>query len=125
VACYDIQSGSTLWSRDISSATGIALDERNVYLTDADDNVHALDREAGISRWKQDKFPRRKLTAPVISGGNVVVGDALGYLHVLSRDDGTLIGRHRVDSSAVNALVPVKGGVVVQTAGGTLSLVRF
>lgn len=125
VACYDIQSGSTLWSRDISSATGIALDERSVYLTDADDNVHALDREAGISRWKQDKFPRRKLTAPVISGGNVVVGDALGYLHVLSRDDGTLIGRHRVDSSAVNALVPVKGGVVVQTAGGTLSLVRF
>ena len=125
VACYDIQSGSTLWSRDISSATGLALDERNAYVTDADDSVHALDREAGISRWKQDKFPRRKLTAPVVSGGRVVVGDSLGYLHILSRDDGAIIGRHQVDSSAVNALVPVKGGVVVQTAAGTLSFVRF
>jgi outer membrane protein assembly factor BamB len=120
-----MQSGSTLWTRDISSATGITLDEKNIYLTDAEDNVHALDREGGISRWKQDKFPRRKLTAPVVSGGRIVVGDSLGYLHVLSKDDGALIGRHSVDGSAINALVPVKSGVVVQTAGGTLTLVRF
>lgn len=125
VACFDIQGGTTLWSRDLSSATGLALDERNLYLSDDQDNVHALDREGGASRWKQDKFARRKLTVPVVSGGRIVVGDSLGFLHVLSKDDGAIIGRHSVDGTAVNALIAVKGGVVVQTAGGTLSLVRF
>ncbi len=125
VACFDIQGGNTLWTRELSSATGLALDERSAYVTDDQDNVHALDREGGASRWKQDKLARRNLTVPVVSGGRLVVGDGYGYLHVLSRDDGALVGRHAIDGTAVNALLAVKGGVVAQTAGGTLTFVRF
>jgi outer membrane protein assembly factor BamB len=125
VACFDIQGGNTLWTRELSSATGLALDDRSVYISDDQDNVHALDREGGASRWKQDKLLRRRLTAPVASGGRVVVGDAFGYLHILSRDDGAIIGRHAIDGTEVNALLAVKGGVLAQTAGGSLTLVRF
>jgi outer membrane protein assembly factor BamB len=125
VACFDIMGGNTLWTRELSSATGLALDDRSVYISDDQDNVHALDREGGASRWKQDKLLRRRLTAPVASGGRVVVGDAFGYLHILSRDDGAIIGRHAIDGTEVNALLAVKGGVLAQTAGGSLTLVRF
>jgi outer membrane protein assembly factor BamB len=125
VACFDIQGGNTVWTREISSATGLAIDDKSVYLTDDQDNVHALDREGGASRWKQVKLLRRKVTAPVAVDGKVVVGDSLGYLHVLAKDDGAFIGRIAVDGGAVNAMVPAKGGLLVQTAGGTLSFVRF
>jgi outer membrane protein assembly factor BamB len=124
-ACFDIQGGNTLWTRDVSSATGLALDDRSAYISDDQDNVHALDRESGASRWKQNKLLRRKLTVPVVVDGKVVVGDSLGYLHVLSRDDGAIIGRLATDGTAVNALVAVKSGFLVQTAGGMLALVRF
>jgi outer membrane protein assembly factor BamB len=125
VACFDIQSGNSVWSRDISSATGLAMDERNLYLSDDKDSVHALDRESGASRWKQDKLPRRKLSAPVVFDARVVVGDSLGYLHVLSRDNGAFVGRLALDGSAVNAMVVTKSGLLVQTAAGMLALVRF
>jgi outer membrane protein assembly factor BamB len=87
--------------------------------------VHALDRDSGASRWKQDKLLRRKLTTPVAVDGKVVVGDSLGYLHVLSPDNGEIIGRLPVDGGAVNALVLSAGGLIVQTAGGMVSFVRF
>ena len=125
VACFDIQSGNTVWTREISSATGLAIDDASAYLSDDKDNVHALDKTSGTSRWKQDKLLRRGLTAPVVVDGKVVVGDSLGFLHVLSTDDGALIGRLALDGSAVNAMVPASGGLLVQTAGGTLSFVRF
>lgn len=125
VACFEIRNGNVVWSRDISSARAVTMDDRSLYLSDDQDNVHALDRDSGASRWKQDKFARRKLTGPVPYEGRVVVGDSLGYLHVLGRDDGAIVGRLALDGSAVNALVPTPSGLLVQTAGGTLALVRF
>jgi len=125
VACFDIAGGNTLWTRDLSTATGLALDDKSVYVTDDQDNVHALDRDTGASRWKQDKLLRRRVTAPVVVDGKVVVGDSLGYLHVLSKDDGAFLGRIGVDGGAVHALVPTGNALLVQTAGGTVSLVRF
>jgi outer membrane protein assembly factor BamB len=125
VACFDIQGGNTLWTRDLSSASGLAVDDRNVYLSDDQDNVHALDRDAGASRWKQDKLARRRLTAPVAVDGKVVVGDSLGYLHVLSRDDGAIVGRLATDGTAINSIAATPSGVLIQTAGGMVALVRF
>lgn len=125
VACFEIAGGNTVWTRELSSASGLAIDGASAYLTDDKDQVHALDKASGASRWKQDKLPRRGLTAPVAFEGKVVVGDALGYLHVLSPDTGELVGRLALDGTAVGALVPVRGGLLVQTVGGQLSLVRF
>ncbi|HQW39011.1 MAG TPA: outer membrane protein assembly factor BamB [Usitatibacteraceae bacterium] len=125
VACFDISGGNTLWTRDLSTATGLALDDKSAYVTDDQDNVHALDRDTGASRWKQDKLLRRRVTAPVVVDGKVVVGDSLGWLHVLAKDDGAFLGRIGVDGGAVHALVPTGNALLVQTAGGTVSLVRF
>lgn len=125
VACFDIQGANAVWSRDISSATGLALEGQGLFLTDDKDNVHALDKATGASRWKQDRLLRRRLTAPVAFEGRIVLGDSLGFLHVLSPEDGSMLGRLALDGTAVNALVPTRNGLFVQTAGGSLSLVRF
>jgi outer membrane protein assembly factor BamB len=45
----------------------------------------------------------RRLSAPVIVGGHVVVADFEGYLHWLSPDDGRIVGRVRAVGSQVVA----------------------
>lgn len=125
VACFEIPTRNMLWSRDLSTSQGLGRDVKNIYVVDDASAVHALDKVAGASVWKQDKLANRRLTAPVVVDGNIVVGDLQGFIHVLSPDNGQIIGRLATDGSAVQALVPVQGGVLVQTANGTLALVRM
>ena len=55
----------------------------------------------------------------------MVVGDGYGYLHVLSTEDGAIVGRLATDGTAIISLVPMESGVLVQTAGGSLVSVHF
>ena len=125
VACFEIASRNTIWSRDISTARALARDDRNIYVVDDASNVHALAKEAGASVWKQDKLLYRKLTGPLVFDRLVWVGDFEGYVHILAPETGEIVGRIRVDSTAINSMIPADGGVIVQTAGGTLALIRL
>jgi len=126
VACFDLaQSGVMLWSRDISSATGLALDGRYLFVTDEKGAVHALDRLSGSSLWKQDKLLNRRVSGPAVRRGNVVVADAEGIVHFLSREDGSFVGRQKTDGTPVLTSVQLLGsGFLVQTSGGNVSAIE-
>jgi outer membrane protein assembly factor BamB len=125
VACIDIQSRNMLWSREISSSRALVSDARHLYVVDDSGAVHALDKASGASVWKQDKLLHRKLTSPVLFEGMLVVGDGFGFLHVLSSEDGAIIGRLATDGSAVRWIVPAAGGLALQTEKGSVALVKF
>jgi outer membrane protein assembly factor BamB len=125
VACFEIQTRNLVWARDLSTARTLAADSRNLYVVDDTGAVHALDKKTGASVWTQAGLKYRKLTAPAVIEGRVVVGDGFGFLHVLSPDDGSFVGRLPIDGTAVLNLVPSRGGVVAQTAGGAVTLVRM
>jgi len=119
VACFDLSNGSLIWARDMSSAAGLAMDNRNIYVTDDKGAVHALDRYRGTSLWKQDKLFLRQLTAPRTGRGLVAVGDVKGVVHFLNRDDGSFSARVTTDGSPlVAAPQPYGSGWVFQTLGG-------
>ncbi|MBI4195316.1 MAG: outer membrane protein assembly factor BamB [Betaproteobacteria bacterium] len=101
VACFDVLSGSSIWGRDVSSVAGMSADARNFYVTDDRNAVVALDRTSGASIWKQDRLFGRGVTAPLAFGRYVVVGDFEGYVHFMSREDGSFVGRAATDGSAV------------------------
>lgn len=120
VACFDVARGTLIWARDISSFSGMGADARNLYITDDKGAVSALDKATGGSVWKQDKLFGRGVTRPLVAGRFVVVGDYQGYVHLLSRDDGSFVGRVATDGSAI-AAAPVAldlSGFVVQTRNG-------
>ena len=123
VACFDLAQGGTLvWSRDISSAAGLALDGRYLFVTDEKGIVQALDRYSGSSLWKQDKLVNRRVSAPIVRRGNVLVADGQGYVHVLAREDGSFVGRLKTDGSPVTTpVLPLASGFVVQTSGGEIN----
>lgn len=125
IACFDIASRNQLWSRDLSSALDLSSDAKNLYAVDDTGAVHALAKSSGAAVWVQDKLKYRRVTSPEVSGAYVLVGDGSGYLHVLSTDNGEIVGRIQIDSSAVRSIVPTPNGVLVQTSGGTLALVRL
>jgi outer membrane protein assembly factor BamB len=125
VACFEIASRNMLWSRDLSTARAIVRDERNLYIVDDTGQVHALAKDGGASLWKQDKLRSRRLTSPLVFDRLVWVGDFEGWIHILAPETGDIVGRIRIDSSAINAMIPANGGVVVQTANGTVAFVRL
>ncbi len=119
ISCFELGGGSQTWARDLSSAVGLAIDGRYVYVTDDKGAVHALDLASGASLWKQDKLFLRQVSAPIVRRGRVIVADAQGMVHVLSRDDGSFVARLATDGSPV--LVPPQAlgaNLVVQTSRG-------
>lgn len=120
VACFDAARGTTIWARDLSSFAGMDIDNRYLYVTDDKNAVIALDKTSGASIWKQDKLAGRGVSAPLAFGHYVIVGDYQGYVHFLSRDDGSFAARIATDGSAIG--VPpaelTSGSLVVQTRNG-------
>ncbi|MBI4740563.1 MAG: outer membrane protein assembly factor BamB [Betaproteobacteria bacterium] len=119
VACFDLGNGSLIWAREMSSATGLSIDGRYVYVSDDKGAVHALDKASGASIWKQDKLSLRRLTAPLPIRGLVAVADVQGVVHFLSRDDGSFAARVATDGSPVVAPLQAMGSnLLAQTRNG-------
>lgn len=126
VACFDLASGNHLWSRDMSSAAGIDMDGRNVYVTDDKGAVHALDRANGATMWKQDKLFMRQVSRPIAVGSYIAVGDFQGVVHLLRRENGAFSARFSSDSSGIAAEPKrLEQGFLMQTRNGGLYALRI
>lgn len=126
VACFDRARGTLIWARDASSSAGLGMDDQYVYVTDEKDAVTAYDKESGRAAWRQDKLANRRLTAPLPVGKYVVVADFEGYIHALSREDGSFVARARADSGEVRARpIDIGPGFAVQTAKGGVTAFKL
>jgi outer membrane protein assembly factor BamB len=115
-------SGQILWSREMSSYTGVSEDATNVYATDIHSAVWALDKNTGVPVWTQPAMRARDLTVPVPYMDTIVAGDLQGYLHFLSKKDGSIVARVRLGSSPILAPpIVVNGLLVVLTTGAKLA----
>lgn len=124
VVAVDIPSGQVEWRRDLSAYAGLGVDFNQLYVTDEHSGVWALQRRDGSSLWKQEALRLRGLTAPQPFGDLVVVGDYEGYVHLLSRFDGDLVGRLRTDSRGIAGLRAVGDRLFVLGRGGLLTVLR-
>jgi len=116
VIAVDMRSGRVVWTRETSSYVGIDADRAAVLIADEKGEVVALDQQTGASLWRQDKLRGRKLGAPVLQDNAVVVGDAEGYLHWLSRDDGHFVARYHLDSTPIQVRAIVDSGTLYVAA---------
>jgi outer membrane protein assembly factor BamB len=122
--CWDLLNGSPRWTRDLSSEAGVAVDQRFLFASDDKGAVYAFNRDGGTSAWKNDKLAFRRLSTPVSYGRTVAVGDYQGYVHFLSREDGSFLARMATDGSpiATNPLV-AGSNLIFQTQNGTVTAI--
>jgi len=121
LACFDPLRGALTWSRDFGSLGGLALDNRYLYMTDDKGAIQAMDKTTGASVWKQDKLSARAPSGPVVVGDYLGVVDGEGYLHLLDRNDGSLVGRLATDGKGPLAQPVAAGDAAVwQSSGGNL-----
>ena len=106
VAAVDRRSGKVLWNRDISSYSGMSSEDGKLFVSHALGSVYSLDYETGKTFWRQAGLVNRRLTAPLSMGSVVALGDLEGYIHFLTRDDGSFAARIKLDSNAVMSLIP-------------------
>ncbi len=121
IGCFDTEKGTQIWARDASSAGSISVDQKSVYYTESDGVVVALDRATGASVWRQEKLLHRRVSSPLVIGDWIVVGDYQGYVHVLSREDGSFVARIGTDgSNIIAAPVRMDEQVLLLTQSGGL-----
>jgi len=121
VGCVNTTRGGLAWSRTASGATGVSGDDRQVYGTESDGKVVAWRRDNGERAWQNDRLLYRSLTAPLALGRSIVVGDSNGNLHLLSREDGSMMNRLATDGTPIAAIPVLAGGtLVVVTRSGSV-----
>jgi len=119
LACFDLLKGTPVWARDVSSVSGMTIDSSNIYVADDKSAIVAYEKNNGASLWKQDKLYGRYVSGPVVTGRFVAVGDFQGYVHFMSREDGSFVARVPTDGSAIVAQpVAIDNGILVQTVKG-------
>lgn len=120
VGCIDAARGTVLWTQQASGGEGIHGDAAMLFGTESNGTVVAWRRADGSRAWTSDRLRFRKLTAPLLLGRSVVIGDDTGLVHLLSREDAAPLNRLTTDGSAM-AAAPVAAGdtlVVVTRKGG-------
>lgn len=120
VGCVNAARGNLLWTKPANGVQGVSGDGRLIFGSESDGSVIALKIGDGDKAWTSDRLRYRSLSAPVVAGRSVVLGDSLGFVHLLSRDDGSLLNRLTTDGSAIS-VNPVMAGttmVVVTRNGG-------
>jgi outer membrane protein assembly factor BamB len=105
IAAVDRRSGKVLWNRDISSYSGLSVEDAKIFVSHTLGAVYSLDYETGKTFWRQGALANRRLTAPLPMGSVVAVGDLEGYVHFLTRDEGSFAARIQLDSNAVMSLI--------------------
>lgn len=119
IGCYDQLNGNPVWQRDFSGLGGVAMGERFLFAADENSVISGYDKLRGASLWKQDSLRDRGIVTPLVLKNHVVVADYEGIVHLLSLEEGAMVGRASTDGSPVTGrLLATGNGFVVQTAKG-------
>ena len=113
IGCVNTTRGNVLWTRPANGMQGIQGDNRLLFGTEADGTVLAWKRSDGERLWSSERLRYRGLTAPLLAGRSVVIGDATGFIHLLSREDGSLLNRLNTDGSPISAAPVLAGNTLV------------
>lgn len=122
-----LDTGELLWEKELSSYSGVVVDNYAVYISTVDGRVLALDNKTGTTFWVQDDLEGRNLSKPVIFNNYLVIGDQDGNLHFLDKLYGYIKGRVFLDTSgiSISPLVVNENQLYVLTNNGYLEILEI
>jgi outer membrane protein assembly factor BamB len=103
LSAIDLATVNIVFDKDLSSFSGLTISNGKIYVATTDGDVYALDKATGHTIWHQTDLQGRWLTKPVVYKNYILIGDDEGFLHLVSRENGELINRYKLDSSGIVA----------------------
>jgi outer membrane assembly lipoprotein YfgL len=121
IGCVDTSRGLLIWKKPAVGAVGLSGDDTLVFGVEEDGRMLAWKSTDGDPVWTSDSLRYRRLSAPLVLGRSVLVGDEAGQIHLLARTDGSILKRLSTDGSAI-AVTPVEvdGTLIVVTRHGSV-----
>ncbi|MBB6056354.1 MAG: outer membrane protein assembly factor BamB [Gammaproteobacteria bacterium] len=114
-------SGDELWKRKYASYQNMGIGVNDIVITDSKSHIYLVERSTGTEKWSNTQLEYRNLTAPLVLGDYVVVGDSEGYLYWISQTTGRIVSMQEIDSDGLYAAPIIDGDLVyIQTRGGEL-----
>ena len=113
IGCVNVARGTLLWTKAAGGVEGLSGDDRMLFGTESDGTVLSWRRSDGERGWTTDRLRYRGLTAPLLAGRSIAIGDATGFIHLLSREDGSLLNRLATDGSAIAATPVLAGSTLI------------
>lgn len=125
VGCINTMRGNLLWTKPAVGQEGVQGDASSLFGSEADGKVIAWNRVNGERLWQTDLLLNRNLSAPAVLDKAVAVGDSTGFVHFLSKTDGSALNRVTTDGTAMAAAPVVVGNtlVVVTRNGGVFGFI--
>lgn len=121
VGCVDAQRGRLKWTQTADGSQGLNGDDSMLLGTESDGRVVAWQRASGQRAWTYTGLLNRNLVSPLVLGRSVAVADGFGYVHLLSREDGTPMARLTTDGSPILSAPALAGDTLLAlTQNGNL-----
>lgn len=127
LALVDLQTGQEIWSRPASSLQSPMIGNGNIFVAGANGDITAYRGSDRRELWVQDQLSWRQPTQPVVFEDYLLIGDFEGYIHMLSLEDGSLVGQLEFDDEGLR--VPFQrlqnGNLLVYGNSGKLSVLKL
>jgi len=122
ISSLDRRNGKTIWTEPISSFYGMAFDGSSLFVTHDTGSIYSVRKDDGEVEWRQAGLKFRRIGVGTLINDYIAFGDYDGYVHFLSIDDGSIIGRIKLeDSKILNNIIKIDDAVIVMmTADGDL-----
>ncbi|MCH8497236.1 MAG: outer membrane protein assembly factor BamB [Marinobacter sp.] len=126
LAALDRRTGREFWSRNVSSLQPPVQVADTLFVASANGDIVAYDEATRRELWRQDQLAWRQPTAMVEIDDYLLVGDFEGFVHVMSKSSGRLVGQRQFDARGVRAsLMRWNDYIVVYGNSGVLRVVRL
>lgn len=121
VGCIDAAQGRVVWTSALNAFQGVHGDADAIFAAAHDGVVMGWKRANGEKIWSTDTLKYRRISAPLLLGRSVVVGDDAGNVYMLGKEDGVLIDRVTTDASGLASSPFVAANtLVIATKNGNL-----
>lgn len=119
----DLRTGKVGWKAKIASTTGFDVNEQGLYTTDRAGYLYKLNPLTGKEIWKNDSLLRRQPNQPtLVAGKQLIVADALGYIHVIDTHGKTTARVQVGKSGYINGVNVSQNRIYTQSKSGLISV---
>jgi outer membrane protein assembly factor BamB len=121
ISCVDILQGKILWNKNAQGTVGLTGDNEMVVGVEDNGQLIAFNRANGDKLWFSDRLRNRVLSPPLLIGRSIVVGDDVGNLFFLSKNDATPLNKINLSGEKIS-FAPIVAGktLLVVTGSGSV-----